>query len=79
MPTLIKSSSGVLRLRDGRGTRALCAHECGALLGVPPRFITAMLGVASDAGVVAALGDGFAIPVVRDLLKGVLRVCGYGV
>jgi len=79
VPTLIKSSSGVLRLRDARGPRALCARECGALLGVPPRFIEAMLRVASDATVVSALGDGFAVPVVRDLLKKVLRVCGWGI
>lgn len=79
VPTLIKSSSGVLRLRDEHGGRALCALECGALLGVPPRFIEAMLRVASDAAVVSALGDGFAVPVVRDLLKKVLRVCGWGI
>jgi len=79
VPTLIKSSSGVLRLRDARGGRALCALECGALLGVPPRFIEAMLRVASDATVVSALGDGFAVPIVRDLLMKVLRVCGWGI
>jgi len=78
-PTLIHSSSGVLRLRDGVGTRSLCARECGALLGVPLVYIEAMLRVASDAAVVSALGDGFAVPVVRDVLKAVLRVCGYGV
>lgn len=38
-----------------------------------------MLRVASDGVVVAALGDGFAVPVVRDVLRKVLRVGGYGV
>jgi site-specific DNA-cytosine methylase len=79
LPTLIKSGSGVLRVRDTVGTRSLCARECGALHGVPVIYIEAMLAVASDARVVAALGDGFAIPVVRDLLKAVLRACGWGV
>jgi len=79
LPTLIKSGSGVLRVRDAVGTRSLCARECGALHGVPVMYIEAMLAVASDARVVAALGDGFAIPVVRDLLKAVLRACGWGV
>lgn len=79
VPTLIKSSSGVLRVRDERGSRSLCARECARLHGVPSRYTEAMLTVSSDAGVVAAIGDGFAIPVVRDVLKSVLRASGYGV
>jgi site-specific DNA-cytosine methylase len=77
LPTLIKSGSGVLRVRDAVGTRSLCARECGALHGVPAAFVEAMLAVALDARVVAAIGDGFAISVVRDLLKAVLRAGGW--
>ena len=54
-------------------------HDNVSLLGVPPKYVVAMLRVASDGAVVAALGDGFAVPVVRDVLRKVLRVGGYGV
>ena len=79
VPTLIKSSSGVLRLRDTIGTRSFCAVECGQLMGIPLMFVRAMLKIKSNSQVVQALGDGFAISCLRDLLKNALRACGWGI
>jgi site-specific DNA-cytosine methylase len=77
--TLIRSSSRVYRVNTCRGTRTLCALECGRLLGVPDVFVEAMLRVASDSQVTSALGDGFALPVARDVLLAVMRACLLGV
>ena len=77
--TLIKSPSGVWRVRTRRGTRSLVAAECGRIFGVPLRYINAMVAAASDCAVVSALGDGFAIPVVRDVFRALLRAFGFGI
>jgi site-specific DNA-cytosine methylase len=70
-PTLTKS--GCYLLRDKYGPRMMTGAECAALHGIPPRVIEAFSAVASSGQIVAAVGDGFAIPVVRDLLKAALR------
>lgn len=79
LPTLIHSSSGFYCTNTARGSRTLCALECGRLLGVQDSFIEAMRGVASDAQVTAALVDGVAIPVLRDVLRAMMRACRWGV
>jgi site-specific DNA-cytosine methylase len=70
-PTLTKS--GTYMLRDAYGVRAVTGGEAAALHGYPPAVVAALELVASSGQIVAAVGDGFAIPVVRDLIKAALR------
>lgn len=79
LPTLIRSTSRVYRVNTPAGPRALCALECGRLMGVPEVCVEALTKVAPDPQVVSAFGDGFAIPVLRDLLLAVMRACRMGV
>ena len=70
-PTLTKS--GAYMLRDAAGVRTLTGREVAKLHGYPERVVAAFEAVASSNQIVAAVGDGFAVLVVRDLLKAALR------
>ena len=70
-PTLTKS--GAYLLRDAFGVRTLTGGECARLHGYPPRVVAAYEAAASSGQLVAAVGDGFVIGVVRDVLKAALR------
>ena len=70
-PTLKKSTSGVHRVRDTTGSRALCGREEGALHGVPQRYTDAMVRATlkrnkTDNAVTSAIGDGFSVRLGRD-------------
>jgi hypothetical protein len=70
-PTLTKS--GAYLLRDAFGVRTLTGGECARLHGYPPRVVAAYEAAASSGQLVAAVGDGFVIGVVRDVLKAALK------
>ena len=70
-PTLTKS--GCYMLRDAYGVRAMTGGEAATLHGYPAIVVAAFESVASSGQLVAAVGDGFALPVVRDLVKAALR------
>jgi len=70
-PTLTKS--GAYLLRDAYGVRSLTGGECARLHGYPPRVVAAYEAAASSGQLVAAVGDGFVVGVVRDVLKAALK------
>ena len=70
-PTLTKS--GAYLLRDAHGVRSMTGGEVAKLHGYPPRVVAAYEAAASSGQLVAAVGDGFVINVVRDVLKAALR------
>ena len=70
-PTLTKS--GAYLLRDAYGVRSMTGGESAALHGYPPRVVAAYEAAASSGQLVAAVGDGFVIGVVRDVLKAALK------
>jgi site-specific DNA-cytosine methylase len=70
-PTLTKS--GAYLLRDAFGVRSMTGAEVAKLHGYPPRVIAAYEAVASSGQIVAAVGDGFVINVVRDVIKAAVR------
>ena len=73
-PTLTKS--GTYLLRDAYGVRSMTGGEVAKLHGYPQRVIKAYEAVASSGQIVAAVGDGFVIGVVRDVIKAALRAAG---
>jgi hypothetical protein len=70
-PTLTKS--GAYLLRDAFGVRSMTGGEVAKLHGYPQRVIAAYEAVASSGQIVAAVGDGFVINVVRDVIKAAVR------
>jgi hypothetical protein len=60
-------------LRDAHGVRSMTGGEVAKLHGYPPRVVAAYEAAASSGQLVAAVGDGFVINVVRDVLKTALR------
>ena len=70
-PTL--STSGTYMLRDKFGVRAVSGTETALLHGYPPAIVAAFEAVAGSTRIVSAVGDGFCINVVRDVLKAALR------
>ena len=70
-PTLTKS--GAYLLRNAYGVGILTGGECARLHGYPPRVVAAYEAAASSGQLVAAVGDGFVIGVVRDVLKAALK------
>ena len=74
-PTLVKSSSGVFMIRDLFGVRVLTGREAALIHCYPEEAITAFESVASSNQIVEAIGDGFVIPVVRDVLRSCLMAC----
>ena len=72
-PTLVKSSSGAFMIRDSFGVRVLTGREAALIHCYPMRAIAAYESVASSNQIVEAVGDGFVIPVVRDVLKAVWK------
>ena len=76
------TKSGKHYLRDTTGTRALCGREESALHGVPEVYAKAMVTATlkkntTDNAVVSAIGDGFSIHVLRDIIRALLRASGY--
>ena len=71
-PTLTKS--GAYLLRDAFGVRSMTGAEVAKLHGYPQRVIAAYEAVASSGQIVAAVGDGFVINVIRDVIKAAVRV-----
>ena len=74
-PTLVKSSSGAFMIRDLFGVRVLTGREVALIHCYPEEAITAFESVASSNQIVEAIGDGFVIPVVRDVLRSCLMAC----
>ena len=74
-PTLVKSSSGAFMLRDSFGVRVLTGREAALIHCYPMSAISAYESVASSNQIVEAIGDGFVIPVVRDVLRSCLMAC----
>ena len=70
-PTLTKS--GAYMLRDAAGVRTLTGREVAKLHGYQEREVAAFEAAASSNQIVAAVGDGFVVLVMRDLLKAALR------
>ena len=68
-PTLVKSLSGAHLLRDAHGVRTLTGREVAALHGYAPRTIGAFESAATSNQIVSAVGDGFVVNVVRDIVK----------
>ena len=71
-PTLVKSGSGALMLRDAFGVRRLVGAEVAALHGYSAATVAALGRALSSNQVAAAVGDGFVGPVVRDVLRAAL-------
>ena len=71
-PTLVKSGSGALMLRDAFGVRRLVGAEVAALHGYSAATVAALGRALSSNQVAAAVGDGFVVPVVRDVLRAAL-------
>ena len=71
-PTLVKSGSGALMLRDAYGVRRLVGAEVAALHGYSAATVAALGRALSSNQVAAAVGDGFVVPVVRDVLRAAL-------
>ena len=71
-PTLVKSGSGALMLRDAHGVRRLVGAEVAALHGYSAATVAALGRALSSNQVAAAVGDGFVVPVVRDVLRAAL-------
>ena len=71
-PTLVKSGSGALMLRDAFGVRRLVGAEVAALHGYRAATVAALGRALSSNQVAAAVGDGFVVPVVRDVLRAAL-------
>ena len=71
-PTLVKSGSGALMLRDTHGVRRLVGAEVAALHGYSAATVAALGRALSSNQVAAAVGDGFVVPVVRDVLRAAL-------
>ena len=71
-PTLVKSSSGMFMIRDTFGVRVLTGREVALIHCYPEDAIKAFESVASSNQIVEAIGDGFVIPVVRDVLRAAL-------
>ena len=86
-PTLTATASSDWHLRDERGVRIAVAVEVGALHGYPRRILDAMLAAArarrrgpkvmvatlADAEVRRAVGDGFMLPVITDMIYRMVR------
>ena len=71
-PTLIKSPSGCYWIRDTFGPRNLVDLEVARLHGYSARSIAAFMRAASNNEVCSAVGDGFVVPCVRDLIAKML-------
>ena len=71
-PTLVKSGSGALMMRDAFGVRRLVGAEVAALHGYSAATVAALGRALSSNQVAAAVGDGFVVPVVRDVLRAAL-------
>lgn len=74
-PTPTKSVTDLLR--DAYGMRSITGGEVAKLHGYPPRVVKAYEAVASSGQIVAAVGDGFVIGVVRDVIKAAVRAAGF--
>jgi site-specific DNA-cytosine methylase len=70
-PTL--TTSGTYMLRDAFGVRAVSGAETARLHGYPEPVVAAFEAAAGSSRIVSAIGDGFCINVVRDVLKAALR------
>jgi len=68
-PTLVKANSGAYMIRDSFGVRVLTGLEVAKIHGYPLSAITAYQSVATSNQITEAVGDGFVIAVVRDVLK----------
>ena len=55
--------------------RVLTGREAALIHCYPEEAITAFESVASSNQIVEAIGDGFVIPVVRDVLRSCLMAC----
>ena len=74
-PTLVASTSGSLLVRDAHGARVVTGREVALLHGYDERDVQAFESVTdSSNGIASAVGDGFAVPVVRDVLRRMLEV-----
>ena len=60
-------------LRDAFGVRAVSGAETARLHGYPEPVVAAFEGVAGSSCIVSAVGDGFCINAVRNVLKAALR------
>jgi len=56
-------------IRDSFGVRVLTGREVALIHCYPMSAIAAFESVASSNKIVEAIGDGFVIPVVRDVLR----------
>jgi hypothetical protein len=70
-PTL--TTSGTYMLRDKFGVRAVSGAETARLHGYPEPVVAAFEASTGSSRIVSAVGDGFCINVVRDVLKAALR------
>ena len=59
-------------LRDAFGVRRLVGAEVAALHGYSAATVAALGRALSSNQVAAAVGDGFVVPVVRDVLRAAL-------
>jgi hypothetical protein len=74
-PTLVASTSGSLLVRDAHGARVLTGREVALLHGFSESDVRAFERASSSSNALAsAIGDGFAVPVVRDVLRRMLEV-----
>jgi len=71
-PTLVKSNSGAFMIRDSFGVRVLTGREAALIHCYPEEAIAAYESAANSNLIVEAIGDGFVIPVVRDVLRAAL-------
>jgi hypothetical protein len=60
-------------LRDAIGVRAVSGAETTRLHGYPEPVVAAFEAAAGSSRIVSAVGDGFCINDVRDVLKAALR------